>query len=206
MININEVSINLERLKITKLNINHLLTLIKIYFISCKEFFDYTIDESDARFLQKNQFIVIYKEKNIKYFLRDKGKIILDQIVKFKYPTPEEIKKSIKKDKADDFEIKIKKYRNKFNGLKLGSMGNLQDVKTKLRRWMKNNPDVSFKEILEATDLYIESLNGNYNYLQRADYFIYKQNRKKEETSRLSIFIEEIRKEPENSDWTTNLV
>jgi hypothetical protein len=71
-------------------------------------------------------------------------------------------------------------------------------------RWIKNNPQYTFEDILKAADLYIESLDGNYKYLQRADYFIYKKEGK-EESSRLSAFIEEININIVDSDWTSNL-
>ncbi len=83
-------------------------------------------------------------------------------------------------------------------------MGSYTGVKEKLTRWIKNNPQYSFNDILKAVDIYINSLNNNYYYLQQADYFIYKKQGK-EETSRLSAFIEEINNK-EETDWTTNLI
>jgi len=206
MNDVNEININVKRLKLLDLNINHILTLVKIYLNTNKKHFDYDIDDEDIKYLQSKKCLLVYRNKSTKYVIRTKGQEILDEIVTFKHSLSKETEKLIFQDKIDDFENKVKVFRSKFNGLKLGSMGVLADVKTKLKRWMKSNPEVTFKEILQATDLYIESLNGNYNYLQRADYFIYKQNKRKEETSRLTLFIEELNKETVNSDWGSEIV
>lgn len=202
------VKIDLEVLKVLELNINQILTLIKIYLLSKKQLFDYQIKDSDLEFLRENKYIIYYTDKNIKYFIRDKGNIILKKAVEFEKNDKSEVEVTSKKESKDVIEgldIKVKKFRSRFNGLKVGSMGSLASVKNKLSRWMKTNPEVTFKEILAATDLYIESLNGDYRYLQRADYFIYKQNTSKEESSRLSIFIEEGNREIVNSDWGANI-
>lgn len=93
--------------------------------------------------------------------------------------------------------------RNKWKGLKLGSMGSLSALKLKLKRWMEKNPNYTFEDILRAADVYIASLNGNYKYLQQADYFIYKKVGK-EESSRLDAFIDE--QQIDNDDWTNKLI
>lgn len=205
MNNISKIIIDLNYLKILNININQLLTLIKIYFTSKKEYFDYEIDIHDINFLRENKYIFVEENKTIKYHLRDKGNIIINKIIEFNNNETIEIEKIKEEEVIDNFSDKVKQFRLKFNGLRTGSMGTLGSVKSKLKRWMEDNPKVTFNQILEAVDLYIDSLNGNYNYLQRADYFIYKQNNKKEEDSRLSIFIDELNKEPENSDWTTEI-
>lgn len=84
-------------------------------------------------------------------------------------------------------------------------MGNAKAVKKKLQRFIDTNTDVTFDDIINASKLYIDSFNGNFKYIKRADYFIYKQNYKGEETSELEIWIEQVKKEPENSDWRTEL-
>jgi hypothetical protein len=115
--------------------------------------------------------------------------------------------KNIKKSKrviSSEIEDRIYEFRNKWKGLKAGSMGSEKACKEKLNRWMKENPKYSFDEILKAADLYLSTEGANLRYLQRADYFIFKQDSYKDETSRLSAFIDEI---DNNSvqDWTTNL-
>ena len=99
-------------------------------------------------------------------------------------------------------EIDVKSFREKWKGLAAGSMGSPKSCKEKLIRWMKENPEYSFDDILKAADVYINSLD-NYRYLQRADYFVFKKEGK-EESSRLSAFIDEI-DEYQKEGWTNNL-
>ena len=66
---------------------------------------------------------------------------------------------------------------------------------------MSENPNYSKDDILKAARIYIKSLD-NYQYLQQADYFIFKKDGK-DENSRLSAFIDE--HEPNNTDWTVKL-
>ena len=96
----------------------------------------------------------------------------------------------------------IVEYRNKWKGLKPGSMGGLSSCKMKMMRWMSDNPDYTPAQILKAADIYIQSLN-NYTYLQQADYFIYKKEGYSEQ-SRLSAFIDEIDSSVDQ-DWTSKL-
>lgn len=106
-------------------------------------------------------------------------------------------KRAVKSEVKDN----VQKYRDVFKGLKPGSMGDPKACKEKLERWMKENPEYDIKDIINAAEAYIESLN-DYTYLQRADYFIYKQERNRSEVSRLSSFIGE---KGGNSEWTSEL-
>jgi len=85
-------------------------------------------------------------------------------------------------------------------------MGSSISTKKKLQRFMDNNPEITFEEIINASEMYIDSFNDSFKYIKRADYFIYKQNYKGEETSDLEIWLEQSMKEPENSDWRTELI
>lgn len=204
------IIIDIKSLKITQLNLNHILTLLKIQFYLEKDLLNYKVNHDDILYLCKEGYILLYDEKikGQKYYLREKGKVTLSKIVKVDKENYNEeivIENISEKDEIENFKILVNKFRCKFKNLKIGSMGNPKAVSDKLKRWMKNNPEITRKEILDAVNDYIESLNGDYRYLQRADYFIYKQNNKKEETSRLSLYIEEGRKEVVNSDWTTSL-
>lgn len=204
------IIIDIKSLKITQLNLNHILTLLKIQFYLEKDLLNYKVNQDDILYLCKEGYILLYDEKikGQKYYLREKGKVTLSKIVKVDKENYNEeivIENISEKDEIEDFKILVNNFRFKFKNLRIGSMGNPTAVSNKLKRWMKNNPEITRKEILDAVNNYIESLNGDYRYLQRADYFIYKQNNKKEETSRLSLYIEEGRKEVVNSDWTTSL-
>jgi len=83
-------------------------------------------------------------------------------------------------------------------------MGSQKSCEMKLTRWMKENSEYSFDDILKAVDIYLESLNGDYRFLQRADYFVFKQENNREESSRLSAYIDEIGI-TQSGDWTTTL-
>ena len=69
---------------------------------------------------------------------------------------------------------------------------------------MKENPKYTFEDILKAVDIYIDQHGFNATYLQNAEYFIFKQNSNKEESSRLSAYIDEIN-DIEEKDWTSKL-
>jgi len=68
------------------------------------------------------------------------------------------------------------------------------------------NPEYTFEQILNASELYINTEGRNTRYLQRADYFIFKQDVHKGEASRLSAFIDELDEIPTNGDWTSTLI
>jgi hypothetical protein len=150
--------------------------------------------------LEEKQFIkIISDEKSI---LREKGKLFIELISIEKLSSIKNNKQSVKSDRLINIELNsfINDFRNKFKGLKPGSMGSEASCKMKMYRWMKENPSYTPEQILKAADIYIKSLN-NYQYLQRADYFIYKKDGK-DESSGLAAYIDEIEVE---DDWTTNL-
>ena len=67
------------------------------------------------------------------------------------------------------------------------------------------NPEYTFEEILKAAQLYLDTDGRDTRFLQRADYFIFKQDVHKGESSRLSAFIDEIGEDP-TLDWTSTIV
>ena len=149
--------------------------------------------------LEEKQFIKIIS--NEKVILREKGKLLLELISIEKISSSNK-KRIVKSDRLVNSELNsfINDFRNKFKGLKPGSMGSESACKLKMFRWMKENPQYTPEQILNATEIYVKSLN-NYQYLQQADYFIYKKEGK-DEQSKLSAFIDEI---SVDDDWTTNL-
>lgn len=105
--------------------------------------------------------------------------------------------------------LNIHKYRMIFKGTKPGAMGAEKACVEKLTRWMMENPDYTFDDILNTARYYIDSLNGIYKYLRRADYFIFKRDgNKREELSDLSAFIEEGKDFTlsTNEDWTSEVL
>ena len=150
--------------------------------------------------LEEKQFIKIINDEKI--ILREKGKLFIELISIEKLSSTKNNKQTVKSDRLINVELDsfINDFRQKWKGLKPGSMGSEASCKMKMYRWMKENPSYTPEQILKAADIYIKSLN-NYQYLQRADYFIYKKDGK-EESSGLAAYIDEIEVD---DDWTTNL-
>lgn len=89
---------------------------------------------------------------------------------------------------------RLHEYRNKWKGLFVGSMGTSTAVRDKIIRWLKENKDYTFDDILKATDYWIHYKGKEVDdpaFLGQADYFIYKQQKDGTETSRLSSVIDE---------------
>lgn len=82
-------------------------------------------------------------------------------------------------------------------------MGDRKALIEKLTRWRINNPEITAEQILEAVVNYLDS-QSNLTYIQRADYFIYKKSGQTE-TSRLSIWVDELKTPTENSDWASEI-
>lgn len=180
------------------LSIDEYLVLIHL-----KDDIIYNNSESVLSSLQEKQFIkTLTKEKVI---LREKGKIFLE-LISIENIDSLSNKKVIKKSSRSinsDLDVLVKEYRSLWRGLKPGSMGHEQGVRDKLYRWMQNNPTYSKEDIIKSAKLYIQSLD-NYNYLQQADYFIYKKDLNGE-SSRLSAFIDESEISVDEN-WTNNLI
>jgi len=196
--------INLEILLSKHISIAELLYLYSIY-TNNKQYIDINIDLAK---LEKQQYIkIITIENNEKtILLRDKSiKLIEFLTIEMNNSLEENVKTIKKSERIINIDLeRIDEFRFKWKGLKSGAMGSAQACKDKLNRWMKENPQYSFDDILKASDMYINSLNGDYRFLQRADYFIYKQENNREESSRLSAHIDEIDSFMKD-DWTTNL-
>lgn len=152
--------------------------------------------------LEEKGFIKKTPEYN--YELREKGKLLLE-LTEIDSITSITNKKFIKKSsrainlELDDF---IKEFRMLWKGLKPGSMGSEKACRDKMYNWMQDNPSYKKEDILKSAKLYIKSLD-NLNYLQQADYFIYKKDIHGE-SSRLSAFIDEIDNK-QIDDWTSRL-
>lgn len=142
----------------------------------------------DFNKLEENKYIKIIGENIV---IRQKGKKLVKDLNKNLSKTDEEYIKN-----------NINEFRKVFKGLKPGSMGSLQSCKEKLTKWFEENPNYNFNDVIKAAKIYIKSVN-DLRFLQRADYFIYKQDKNGTINSTLSAFIDEI----DNTDdtWTTNL-
>ena len=155
--------------------------------------------------LQEKQFVKLIIDKfGTTQILREKSKLLLDFLsIESNYSNYKEKKITKKSNRVinEGFDEFIEEYRNLWKGLKVGSLGSYKTCYDKMKRWVSENPNYSKDDILKAARIYIKSLD-NYQYLQQADYFIFKKDGK-DENSRLSAFIDE--HEPNNTDWTTKL-
>jgi hypothetical protein len=87
----------------------------------------------------------------------------------------------------------IEDFRTLFKGKKPGAMGDKKGCLMKMKRFLKENPTVTKEEIFTATESYIQSCaSDRYKYMQRSDYFIFKQDVHKGETSNLAAWIDEL--------------
>lgn len=86
---------------------------------------------------------------------------------------------------------------------------NRQDIINKLKTFFKMyGTKYTDEQIINATQKYIDSFNGNYTYLKLLKYFIWKDERLKGESvqSLLADFIEnESSEDIANTDWTVEL-
>lgn len=167
---------------------------------------DLEINNNVLDSLQNKQFIKIVKdnEENLT-IIREKSKLLIDFLLIEGLNSNYKNKKVIKKSSRsvnEGFEEFITEYRNLWKGLKVGSMGSHNSCSDKLSRWLKENPQYSKEDVLKAAKIYINSLD-NYQYLQQADYFVYKKDTYGE-SSRLSSFIDETEVN-NNTDWTSKL-
>lgn len=193
----NKIVLDIDILKDYDISINDFCALWLIYN---EGKLDFKPDGIDWEELQTKRFIKIIKEDDrVEYILREKSITLIETEAK-------KSKKSPSKKKTSNIDVltRMNEFRDIWKGLKAGSMGSPNACKEKLVKWLDDNPIYTFDDVLEAARLYIESLNGNYTYLQRADYFISKTDKNKVEESRLSAFVEEIGQDSQ-ADWTTKL-
>lgn len=190
----------LESLDITVIDFLHLYN-----FHNNDNIFDIKLNDDTLSNLESKRLI---KHYNSNIVVRQSG---LDLINMLTVETEIEInqpKKVVKKSNRvidNDISDRVDEFRSLWKGLKPGSMGSLKSCKTKLTRWMKENPEYSFDDIIKAAKTYLNTEGRNIRFLQRADYFIYKQENNKEESSRLSAYIDDIDFDNDTEDWTSTL-
>jgi hypothetical protein len=205
------IVINFKLLESEKISLNEFLCLLKIYFNNDNVNIDYNDQYSDYQSLENKKYIKIINKKvnektEVIYTLRERANILLEKSFNESNQIPEKVTKTVSEKYANSvIDDRVREYRNLFKGLKRGSMGGPEACKAKLIRWLKNNPSNTMDDVIKAASLYIRTLSGNYNYLQQADYFIYKKNGK-DETSKLSAFIDELDNDDFVEDgWTDTL-
>lgn len=82
-----------------------------------------------------------------------------------------------------------------------GVGGSITDCIVKMKKFLKNNPDVTPEIINKATQAYINSLD-NLKYMRRANYFIYKQY----DGSLLEEWVEIVTNASAPTDWSVNSI
>lgn len=105
--------------------------------------------------------------------------------------------------------------KGKKEGTTIYWRGNRKDNKERLQKFFKlYGNKYSDEQILHATNEYVKSFNGQYNYMRALKYFIWKDVRKTnsnnegyiEEVSDLASYIENVgQEETLRNDWTTTL-
>lgn len=155
--------------------------------------------------LEQKQFIKLPNKNEEKIILREKAKLFID-FISIEGLDSIKNKKIVKRSNRsinEGLDVFIPKYRSLWKGLKPGSMGSESGCRDKLIKWMIENPKYSLEDILKASEIYIRSVE-NLQFLQAADYFIYKKDANGV-SSRLSAFIDEIDQKLPDENWTTKL-
>lgn len=171
--------------------------------LALHENFDFQIEQNilesleDKKFIKLNRNIITIRAKGINFLSAVKKDIdfVGNKIEIIKKRTDREINEQVKD--------RINEYRSIFKGYKTGSMGSLSGCKENLTKFLKDNPEYTFEDVLKAARIYVNSVD-NLKYLQRADYFIYKQQRDKTTISTLEAYIDESEDKSEE-DWTSQL-
>ena len=193
--------IDFNLLEELNISVNQFLFLYNLY--SDDNIFKIIITDDEEKYLENKKLLKIVN--GICYIRQESIDII--ELLTVETSNKVSNKKEVKKSNriiSEDVNNRIEEFRNLWKGLKAGSMGSLKSCKDKMTRWMKENPEYSFDEIIEAAKLYLRTEGMNLRFLQRADYFIYKQSNNREEESRLSAYIDDIDNN-DDEDWTSTL-
>ncbi len=185
----------------SNLSLIEFLTILKIQYDDIQ----FDVHDDVLENLQDKQFIKIIKDtkNDIQLILREKSKLLIENLLVDGLNSKKDKKINKKSSRIINhgFDEFVEDYRKLWKGLKVGSMGSHNACAEKLSRWLRENTQYTKEDILKAARIYINSLD-NYQYLQQADYFIYKKD-VFGESSRLSAFIDET--EVNNTDWTSSI-
>lgn len=143
---------------------------------------------------------------NKKYSATEKGIILADELI----ADSEETIIS----KEDSIRILADKLREIYPEGKMAGTSyyyrcNRADVTRKLKSFFRRYGEYTFEQVIEATQRYVDSFNGNYTYLRLLKYFIWKDEKKDGEVLSVSQLADWIENEnvanATNSDWITTL-
>ena len=164
----------------------------------------------------------VFQKLNKERFLLDLGSSIFEEETKYKLSRKaNEVLSCILAESTDvvakrttNIEELADKLRNVYPSGKIYNTNyyyrcNRQDIINKLKTFFKMyGTKYTDEQIINATQKYIKSFNGNYAYLKLLKYFIWKDERLKGESvqSLLADFIEnESSEDITNDDWTVEL-
>lgn len=143
---------------------------------------------------------------NRKYSATEKGIVLADELIA-------DSEKNIV-DKEDSIKELADKLRSiypegKMEGTSYYYRCNKADIIRKLKSFFRRYGEYTPEQIIEATQRYVSSFNGNYTYLRLLKYFIWKDENKDGETLQVSQLADWIENKNEtnatNTDWTTTL-
>lgn len=170
-----------------------------------------TASEKDFEELVKNGYITYYnstlRSLNQKFTITHKG---ADMIHSLLDDSNEEI---VSREEAiERLAGKLKEIypKGKMIGTSYYYRSNKTDVVRKLKSFFNRYGQYTDEQVIEATEQYVKSFNGNYTYLKLLKYFIWKEEIKDGEvlvTSQLADWIENGNQtNTVNNDWTATLV
>lgn len=143
---------------------------------------------------------------NRKYNATEKGIVLADELIA-------DSEKNIA-DKEDSIKELADKLRSiypegKMEGTSYYYRCNKADIIRKLKSFFRRYGEYTSEQIIEATQRYVSSFNGNYTYLRLLKYFIWKDENKDGETLQVSQLADWIENKNEtnanNTDWITAL-
>lgn len=146
------------------------------------------------------------QQLNKKYHATEKGIALSDELLA---DSEEDIVS--KEDTIGDLADQLRSLypEGKMPGTSYYYRGNKADIVRKLKSFFRRYGHYTNEQIIEATERYVSSFNGNYTYLRLLKYFIWKDEPKDGETLQVSQLAEWIENAGQvnrtNSDWTTNL-
>lgn len=143
---------------------------------------------------------------NRKYSATERGIVLADELV-----ADSEKNITAKEDNIKELADKLRSIypEGKMEGTSYYYRCNKADIIRKLKSFFRRYGEYTPEQIIEATQRYISSFNGNYTYLRLLKYFIWKDENKDGETLQVSQLADWIENKNEtnanNTDWATTL-
>ena len=143
---------------------------------------------------------------NRKYNATEKGITLADELI-----ADSEENIVVKEDSIKELADKLRSIypEGKMAGTSYYYRCNRADIVRKLKSFFRRYGEYTPEQIIEATQRYVDSFNGNYTYLRLLKYFIWKDENKDGEVLSISQLADWIENKNEanatNPDWTTTL-